>query len=206
MRHSLIVLFLFTSICYSNAGVFGAGLMLGANTAMSNFSISEPLKTSDAKLGYNFNGFLRVKILSFLIQPELGYTMNRSGFTITEKIKSIETTLNQGEIYSSVLFGYKLGNLRFMGGPVSYSSASESINSNPASELKLTTNSNSESLKFGGQIGIGLDVSKHFTIDARFQKIITKSNLISTVDNVVNNFDGNLGSLSLSIGYSFIKM
>lgn len=206
MRHSLIVLFLLTSICYSNAGVFGAGLMLGANTAMSNFSISDPLKTSDAKLGYNFNGFLRVKILSFLIQPEFGYTQNRSGFTITEKSKSIETTLNQGEIYSSVLFGYKLGNLRFMGGPITYSSASESINSIPTSDLKLSTVSNSESLKFGGQIGIGLDVSKHFTIDARFQKIMTKSNFISTVESISKPFDGNMGALSLSIGYSFIKM
>lgn len=186
--------------------MFGAGVMLGANTSVSSFKISDPLKTSDSKLGYSFNGFLRVKILSFVIQPEFGYTMNRAGFTITDKSANIETTLNQGELYSSALIGYKLGNLRFMGGPMAYSSASESIRSVPTSDLKLATESYSAGMKYGGQIGIGLDVTKHFTIDARFQKILTQSNFISTVNNVVKNFDGSMGAVSLSLGYSFIKM
>jgi hypothetical protein len=206
MRRFLLFILFYSQFTAMNAVGFGAGIMFGANTAASSFKISTPLKTSDSKLGYNFNGFVRVKILSFLIQPEFGYTLNRSGFTIIENSKTIETTLSNGELYSSVLLGYKLGSLRFMCGPMAYSTLSESTNSVPLSNLQLTTASTSPGVKFGGQVGLGLDVSKHFTIDARYQRMLTNSSYLSTVENVVKGFDGNLGAISLSIGYSIFKL
>lgn len=206
MYRILLFLFLSSSSLTMNASLFGVGFMFGVNAANAGINLSNPIQNSDSKLGYNLNSFFRVKISSFIIQPEIGFAMQRTGFTILENSKSIETTLNNGELYCSTVFGYKLGSLRFMAGPIAYSSVSESISSTPDSDLKLATVSSSPGLRFGGQLGLGLDVSKHFIIDARYQKILTPSSYTSTVENIVNGYNGNLGSLSLTLGYSFIKM
>jgi hypothetical protein len=206
MLRFLFFLYFSFALLTMKAGFFGAGVMFGVNATNAGIHLSDPLKNSDSKLGYNFNSFFRIKISSFIIQPEIGYAMHRTGLSVIEKSKLIETTLNNGEIYLSTVFGFKLGSLRFMGGPIAYSILTENTTTSPISDLKLHAASSSPGLKFGGQLGLGIDVSKHFTIDARYQKILTQSFYTSNVENVVKGYDGNMGSLSLSIGYSFIKM
>jgi hypothetical protein len=203
-----VILFLFVSffILNARAGTFSAGIMVGGNTALSNFNIKAPLQNTDSKLGYLINGFVRVKILSLIIQPEFGYTLNRTGFTGSVNNKTAETTLTHSEYYTSALLGYKLGNLRFMGGPISYTSASPAANTGSSTDITVNAGSSPSTVKWGGQIGLGLDISKHWLLDARFQKILTPSQYSSDISKTINTFDGSLGAVSLSLGYSFFRM
>ncbi len=203
----IVLLFVLVSSETLEAGNnIGLGIMIGANSAVNQFEVKAPIQSFDSKLGYNANAFLRLKFAGFIIQPEVGYFYNRASFILSEGAKNIDVTLNLGEVYASTVFGFKIGTLRFMGGPLAYTNSSENFSNLTTTEASVTSLITNPAIKWGGQLGLGLDISKKWCIDARFQKLLTSNSYRSTTPSLSDNFNGTLGSLSLSIGYSFIKM
>ena len=180
--------------------------MAGVNTSLNSYSLSGPFLKTDAKLGYNANTFLRFKIASLVIQPEFGFMVNRTGLTYTENLNSIESNYTQSQFYGGTMVGLKLANIRFMAGPLIYNNTSESNSSTMPTSLKISTISANNSFNWGGQIGLGIDIAKKWSFDARFQKVFTNSLILAEVSSVPNNLSLSQGSIFLTIGYSFLKM
>lgn len=206
MAKYVVVLLLVCIHSTASAESFRLGIMVGANTAINQFDINSPFNGYDSKLGYNVNIFARLKAASLLFQPEFGYLLNRTGLTYTESGRSIESTLNQREIYASTLLGFKFGNIRIMGGPLFYSATSQDISTDVSSSIRLVSADPASPLKWGGQIGLGVDISSRWTIDVRFQKSLTKTQYQTDVSSSPSSFQGSQGALLLNIGYSILKL
>lgn len=198
-----VLICLFICLVHSLSAIgFGVGIMGGANAAINTFQLAGPVKAFDAKLGYNGNLFGRLILGKLVIQPEIGYYYNRVGFNVQEPSKIQEVTFNLGKIYSSPLLGFKLAKLRLMAGPVIYTSAFENFSTATSSVSSLKSSVNNDMFSFGGQLGLGIDITKKWAIDMRFQKMFTNDTYIVDVSGTSNNIQGSLGTASVSLGYA----
>lgn len=204
MRFILFLAFIFI-YKFQSAGVLNLGLMLGANTALNSFSLNEPMKGFDSKLGYNANAFARIGLAKFIIQPEIGYLSNRASFTFLENGKYVDANLNLGQFYTTALFGFKLGNIRLTAGPLCIYNASQSSEQITSVQSALSLLNNSNNLSWGGIFDIGVNVSKRWSIDARVIRSFTKSDFSANVNQNITTFQGNTGLISLNLGYTIFK-
>lgn len=181
------------------------GLKLGANTAtVPTYDVSEgstnieALKNAD--WGFQVGIFLRVGIKSFYIQPEVmlasnSYDYNVTTATGTELLKQKFTRL---EI--PVLLGAKLGPLHINVGPsadIHIGSPEALIDDPNFSELY-------RSATFGYQAGLGVDLFRKLTIDARYSGSLSdKFGNTVTIGDQTFNLDSRQPSFILSLGIMF---
>ena len=118
----------------------------------------------DASWGFHGGIFVRLKLLSFYVQPEAFFASNTFDYTVkTASLTEVKSqTFNRLSI--PVLVGFKLGPLRLNAGPA----ASIQIGSPEA----LIADPNFENMYkgavWGFQAGIGVDLLKKLTLDARY--------------------------------------
>lgn len=154
----------------------------------------------DAAWGYHVGAFLRISIIAFYIQPELVFASNTFDYNVTTVSGTQLEQQKFNRLSVPVLFGFKIGPLRLNAGPA----ASFQIGSPGA----LIDDPNFENMYknavYGYQAGIGLDLFKKLTLDARYAGPFSES-FGDTVEigNQSFNLDYGQSSFLLSIGIIF---
>jgi hypothetical protein len=145
------------------------GIKAGAETSTvptydftSGTSNIEAIK--DASWGFHAGVFLRLSLLGIYLQPEAVFASNTYDFNVeTDGVsEALSQTFNRLEI--PVLVGFRLGPLRLNAGP----SASIQIGSPKALIDDPNFTEMYKGATFGYQAGIGIDLFKKLTLDARY--------------------------------------
>jgi hypothetical protein len=183
---------------------FKLGIMAGANSSLNQLHTYRDITKTDPKLGYNANLFARLKFSSYIVQPELGYLMNRVGFSVLENGLTKESNFNLGQMYSSILMGFKFSKIRFSLGPMIIFTANQNFSSITSKETVIQQ-INDGRANLGAMANIGLDISKHWGIEVKASRTLTESEFNTVIQNNSFNFSGNTGMLSIMLSYSIFN-
>jgi hypothetical protein len=153
------------------AGIGFSSLKITDLTGIDDGADVYDLVTGDGVMGYHVGIQTRIKLAMLVIQPELYF--NAGGGTVEQIVENGATEIlnvNFSRIDLPLLVGVKLGPARINVGPVgSYVLKEESDLSQIQPDYTLFTNS----MTWGFQAGIGIDVSK-ISLDARYEGSLSK--------------------------------
>ena len=169
MMKKLLVIALAVLIAVPAFSQIKFGIKAGAETTtVPTYNLTDGTNNietlKDAAWGFHAGVFLRLSLLGIYLQPEAVFASNTYDYNVTTVTGTelLSQTFNRLEI--PVLVGFKVGPLRLNAGP----SASVQIGTPKA----LINDSNfTEMYKgatFGFQAGIGVDLFKKLTFDARY--------------------------------------
>ena len=156
-----------------------------------------------ANYGFHGGAFVRFSMLGFYVQPELLFASRTDEYTVADAANpTVETIKKQqfNQLDLPIMLGLKVGPIRLNAGP----SARLLINSpkdlidNP--DFKSMYNS----LTFGYQAGIGVDIIKRLTLDLRYEGSLQKYQ--TQIQNVAGdkfNLDDRPNAFLLSVGLMF---
>mgnify|MGYP005834614615 CR=1 FL=1 len=154
----------------------------------------------DAAWGFHAGLFLRLSLLGIYLQPEAVFATNTYEYNVTTVTGTdlMKQTFNKLEV--PVLLGFKLGPLRVNAGPA----AAIQIGSPKA----LIDDPNFEDMykgaTFGYQAGIGVDLFKKLTLDARYGGSLSgKFGDAVTIGGQTFQLDQRQPSFILSVGLMF---
>jgi hypothetical protein len=154
-----------------------------------------------ANYGFHGGAFVRFSMLGFYVQPELLFASRTDEYKVTELDNPavfVKQQFNQLDL--PIMLGLKLGPLRLNAGP----SARLLINSpkdlidHP--DFKAMYNS----LTFGYQAGIGVDLIKRITLDIRYEGSLQKYQ--TQIQNLAGdkfNLDDRPNAFLFSVGIMF---
>lgn len=179
-----LVLLLAAALCMmatTEAQIFKYGLKAGigfSNLRMEDITgISDGgdvynLVTGDAVMGYHFGVQTRIKIAMLFIQPEAYFDV--SGGTVEKVLDNgateiLNTRFSRIEI--PLLLGVKLGPVRINAGPAGSIILSESTD---LTELQPDFTLFENTMTWGFQAGLGVDLFKKLSIDARYEGSLSK--------------------------------
>jgi len=201
------IIFIFVSLMAIPAFPQKFGIKAGAaTTSVPEYNLTggtsyniEALK--DAAWGFHAGVFLRLTLLGIYLQPEVVFATNTYEYNVTVATAPAvlkKQTFNRLDV--PVLLGFKLGPLRINAGPA----ASVQIGSPKA----LIDNPDFESLyksaTFGYQAGIGIDILKKLTLDARYGGSLSgKFGDAVTIGGQTFKLDQRQPSIILSVGLMF---
>ncbi|MCB2196025.1 MAG: PorT family protein [Bacteroidetes bacterium] len=164
------------------------------------------VKGQNAKVGFQGGLMARITIVKLYVQPELLFTSTSGEVEVselyngtvvdgTQKIK--EQKFNQIDI--PIMVGYKIGPARIQGGPIA------TIVLNSTSALKDYNNYEEEfnGATWGYQVGLGLDLGKKITIDAKYEGNLSKLGDGIKVAGETRNFDSRNSQFVVTLGYFF---
>lgn len=156
------------------------------------------LRIKDGNYGFHFGLQFPVTLNNFMVQPEVIFNSNSVDYEYTEL--NVTTAIKDRYDYLDIplLFGYKLGFLRFMAGPVGH------IFLNSKSELFEISGYKEkfDNLTLGYQAGLGITVSK-FTLDIRYEGNFQKFGSHITINDQPFQFDTRPQRLLISLGMLF---
>ena len=169
MKKLIVVLFAFL-LALPVFSQVNFGIKAGAATStVPTYDLStgdnniEALK--DASWGFHAGVFLRLAFIGIYLQPEVVFATNTYEYNVTQgsdPTELLKQTFNKLDI--PILLGFKLGPIRLNAGPA----AAIQIGTPKA----LIDDPDFESLykgaTFGYQAGIGFDLFKKLTVDARY--------------------------------------
>lgn len=169
---------------------------------------SVQFKPSSYEVGFHAGFFTRFKIAGIFLQPEVYYSLTKASIDIRNvgdiesEIESEVAIAKYHNIDIPILVGVKLGPLRLNAGPVATFKLSHSI-SDASDEVKdmledFTAVTNVAT--FGGQAGIGLDIAKRVTIDARYEFPLSKLGENVSVGGETFNTDQRQSQFLVSLG------
>lgn len=163
------------------------------------------IKGKNAKIGFQGGLMSRITIIKLYVQPELLFTSTSGEVEITEVSESTgaavstikEQKFNQIDI--PIMVGYKIGPARIQGGPIA------TIVLNSTSALKDYNNYEEEfnGATWGYQVGLGLDLGKKITIDAKYEGNLSKLGDGIKVAGETRNFDSRNSQFVVTLGYFF---
>jgi hypothetical protein len=181
------------------------GLKVGAATATvptydlgTGINNIEALKNS--AWGFQAGAFMRLKILVVYLQPEVMFASNSYDYNVTTVSgkTAMKQTFNKLEI--PVMVGFKLGPLRLNAGP----SASVQIGSPKALINDPKFKDMYQGATFGYQAGLGIDLFKKLTLDARYGGSLSKKFGDSiAIGTQTFKLDSRQPSFILSVGLMF---
>jgi hypothetical protein len=152
---------------------------------------------------YGFHGgvFVRFSMLGLYVQPELLFASRTDEYEVTELDNPTVIVKQQFNLLDlPILLGLKLGPLRLNAGP----SARLLINS-PKDLIDHTDfKAMYNSLTFGYQAGLGLDILKRITFDLRYEGSLQKYQ--TQIENVAGDrfkLDDRPNAFLLSVGLMF---
>lgn len=155
----------------------------------------------DAAWGFHAGLFLRLSLLGIYLQPEAVFATNTYEYNVTVATAPAvlkKQTFNRLEV--PVLLGFKLGPLRINAGPA----ASVSIGSPEALVDDPDFENMYKSATFGYQAGIGIDLLKKLTLDARYGGSLSgKFGDAVTIGSQTFQLDQRQPSFILSVGLMF---
>lgn len=157
----------------------------------------------EAKYGFHGGAFVRFSMLGFYVQPELLFASRTDVYTVADaENPTAETVKKQqfNQLDLPIMLGMKLGPIRLNGGP----SARLLINSpkDLIDDPDFKTMHNS--ITFGYQAGIGVDIIKRLTIDLRYEGSLQKYQ--TQIENVAGTrftLDDRPNAFLLSVGLMF---
>lgn len=214
-RIVLIALLIVPFAVVSNAQIkFGikAGITSTSIKADDVYSIDDAsdieelkIKGKNAKIGFQGGLMSRITILKMYVQPELLFTSTSGEVEITEVSESTGaavSTIKEQEfkqIDIPIMVGYKFGPARIQGGPIA------TIVLNSTSALKDYNNYEEEfnGATWGYQVGLGLDLGKKITIDAKYEGNLSKLGDGIKVAGETRSFDSRNSQFVVTLGYFF---
>ena len=180
------------------------GLKAGASTATvptyttSGTNNIEALK--NAAWGFHAGAFLRLTLLGIYLQPEVVFATNSYDYNVTQV--GVTELKNQkfNRLEIPVLLGFKLGPLRINAGP----SADVQIGTPKALINDPNFKEMYRGATFGYQAGVGIDLLKLITLDARYGGSLSgKFGDAVTIGGQNFKLDSRQPSFILSVGLMF---
>jgi hypothetical protein len=181
------------------------GIKVGAaSTTTPTYNISTGTSNIDAvknsDWGLQAGAFMRLTLLGIYLQPELLFASNSYDYNVSTVTGSQVLSQKFNRLSIPVLLGFKLGPLRINAGPA----ASIAIGSPKA----LISDSNFTDMYkgaiFGYQAGIGIDILKKLTLDARYAGSLgEKFGDSVTIKGQNFKLDYGQSSFILSVGWMF---
>jgi len=156
-----------------------------------------------ANYGFHVGFFARFGLAGLYVQPELLFTSRTDEYSATDLDNPAEAIIKKqqfNQLELPVMLGFKLGPVRIHGGP----SARLLINSpeDLIDDPNLETVYNS--LTFGYQAGLGIDLIKRITIDLRYEGSLQKYQTeIQSVTGENMTLDDRPNAFLLSVGFIF---
>ncbi len=168
---------------------------------------------SSYEVGFHAGIFTRFKIAGIFLQPEIYYSNTNASIDIstigsiddaTEKMNSV-AKVNYHNLDIPILVGVKLGPFRINAGPVATFKLSNNVSeaSNEVKDALEDFSSATSSATFGGQAGIGIDIVKKVTIDARYEFPLSKLGDSVTIGGETFNTDQRQSQFLVSLGFMF---
>jgi hypothetical protein len=159
-------------------------------------------KVEGAKYGFHGGVFMRVKLLSLYVQPELLFATKSSAYTVTNVTTSTakDVVQNMNKLDIPVMVGLKFGPFRINAGP------SGSILLGTPKELIDNPDFKSmySGMTIGYQAGVGLDLLKKLTIDIRYEGSMKKyQTQIENLAGTTFNLDDRPNAFLFSLGLMF---
>lgn len=142
----------------------------GQSTSFPDYTLGSGAATidalADATWGFHAGLFARISLAGLYVQPELIFATNTFEYTVKEVATDPGVIVPQkfNRLQIPVLLGFKLGPLRLNAGP------SASIQLGAPDDLINDPNFQDmyKGAVWGYQAGVGLDLLKKFTLDARY--------------------------------------
>ncbi len=183
------------------AGVGFSSLSIEEVTGINGTSGAYDLLTGDGVVGYHVGVQTRIKIAMAFVQPEVifnagGGTVKKIEANGAEEIMNINFT----RVDVPVLVGVKLGPARLGVGPVGSYVINENndlIEINPDYEIFT------KSMTWGFQAGIGVDLLKKVTLDARYEGSLSKLGNTLDIGSQTFNLDARPKQWVISLGVWF---
>ncbi len=212
----LIIIALFIVANSANAQFLKFGFKAGitsSNVKFDNKTVSTSdgakdflIKQGDAKTGYQFGFYARVKAVGIFVQPELLFSHSQNDVIIVDQSTSQIYTEAQkfNKIDIPVIVGWKIGPARLGLGPV----ASFNLSQTDGLKDKLnelaneTTKNNFSKATFGYQVGVGLDILK-LSVDVRYEGNLSKFGKGITLGDKNYSFDQRNPQWVFSVGFAF---
>ena len=207
MKKVIIVIavsFLFVQL--SKAEIFQFGIKAGlaySNIKINDIALTDTynMVTGDGVLGYHVGIQTRIKIAMFFIQPELYF--NAGGGTLEKVVDGGANELMEIKFNSvdlPLLVGAKLGPVRINLGPVGSYVVKESI-VNDISDIPAEYDFFTDQMTWGIQAGLGTDLFKRLSIDARYEGSLSKLGDAVGVENI--KLDARPSKWVFSVGFWF---
>ena len=188
----------------SNAQLLKFGIKAGANS--SSFKLDEIdspdailTQATDANWGFHAGVFLRIKIAMLYLQPEVYFTSMGGKYYYQDPASSAVDelkTIDMNRVDIPLLIGFKLGPIRINAGPSGHLVLSHST------DLEgLTANING--MTWGYQAGLGIDLFKKLTLDARYEGNLSSLGESVTIGGSDFNTDMRTSQFLVSLGWMF---
>jgi len=163
------------------------------------------IKGKNAKIGFQGGLMARITIAKLYVQPELLFTSTSGEVEVTELLESTGTTVSKikdqdfKQIDIPIMVGAKFGPARIQVGPIA------TIMLNNSSVLKDYQNYEEEfnGATWGYQVGLGLDLGKKITIDAKYEGNLSKLGDGIKIGGETRSFDSRNSQFVVSLGYFF---
>ena len=163
---------------------------------------SYELNVENVNYGFHFGLYTRLSIANIYLEPSFLLNSSNVDFRLDEFQEDGIFSSLQSENYQHldipILLGFKMGPLRFQGGPVAHiyvNNTSELTNIKGYEEKFKTAN-------YGIQLGAGLDIWR-FRLDCNYEGNLSKFGEHITVDGNQYAFSSNASRIVASLGYAF---
>ena len=210
MSRIIIVLLTLTTVATAHAQFITLGPKVGVN--YSKLLIDETFTsegtdftyaTQDAKVGFLYGAFGRVKIGPVFFQPELVFTQDKTDIAVSSVGFDEVQTLTVNKMDIPLLLGLKLGSaFKVMGGPVK--SYVQSTHVRSPTEMWDSYRSNMEDATWGYQVGIGVDIGR-FMLEAKYEGGFGPIASEATIGNETYQFDHRQETFQFSLGFMIFK-
>ena len=187
----------------SNAQLLKFGIKAGANSTSFDFDkVESPdailTQASDATWGFHAGVFLRIKIAMLYLQPEAYFTSMGGKYNYQESASAAEElkTFDMNGLDIPLLLGFKLGPIRINAGPSGHLVLSHSTDLDG-----LSTDING--MTWGYQAGLGIDLFKKLTLDARYEGNLSSLGESVTIGGTDFNTDMRTSQFLISLGFMF---
>lgn len=204
MRKIIFVIAVSLIFATANAQLLKFGIKAGANSSsfkLDDINSGDAIikQAKDAKWGFHAGVMLRIKIAMLYLQPEVYFTSTGGNFTYEDPGSSVGEELksfNMNRVDIPLLLGFKLGPIRINAGPSGHLVISHS------SDLEdLKTNVNT--MTWGYQAGLGVDLFKKLTLDARYEGNLSSLGESVTIGGTDFNTDMRTSQFLISLGFMF---
>ena len=163
------------------------------------------IRGKNSKVGFQGGLMARITLAKLYVQPELLFTSTSGEVEVTRLLESTGTTVstikNQDfkQIDIPIMLGYKFGPARIQGGPIATIMLSSSSVLKDYNEYEEEFNG----ATWGYQVGLGLDLGKKLTIDAKYEGNLSKLGDGIKVGGETRSFDSRNSQFVVSLGYFF---
>lgn len=163
------------------------------------------VKGKNSKVGFQGGLMARITIAKLYVQPELLFTSTSGEVEVSSLLESTGQTVSTikdqdfKQLDIPIMVGAKFGPARIQAGPIA------TIMLSSSSVLKDYSNYEEEfnGATWGYQVGLGLDLGKKITIDAKYEGNLSKLGDGIKVGGETRSFDSRNSQFVVSLGYFF---